>query len=210
MNDIIPAILAKTETEFRERLAIAEKLSPMIQIDVMDGHFVPNATWFDPMVIANLASKAAFELHLMVSDPTSYIGAIQDAENIARIIWHIEVPIAHDVLINWCKKLKVEAGIAISPETPVSRLAPFAEQVKEILVMGVNPGFSGQPISPGTIEKALDIHTRWPKLTVGFDGGVGMHTIAQLKNAGVTRFCVASSLFHAEDPKTAFAELQNF
>ena len=175
----------------------------------MDGHFVPNATWFDPMVIANLPSKAAFELHLMVSDPTSYIGSIQDAENIARIIWHIEVPIAHDVLINWCKKLKVEAGIAISPETPVSRIAPFADQVKEILVMGVKPGFSGQPLSEDTIQKTIDIHQRWPDVTIGFDGGVGAHTIERLKNAGVTRFCVASSIFNAEDPKTAFTELQN-
>ncbi len=143
----------------------------------------------------------------MVSDPTAYIGASEGMKNIARIIWHIEVAIGHDVLINWCHKMKIEAGLAISPETPMNRLAPFAEMADEILVMGVNPGFSGQQLQPHAIEKVKEIHERWPKVAIGFDGGVTVKTIQQLRDAGVTRFCAASAIFDAKEPKKAFAAL---
>lgn len=207
MNEIIPAILTKDEAAFRARLKVAETLAPVIQIDVMDGHFVPNATWFDPTVIKTIETNARYELHLMVSDPTAYIGAAEGMKNIARIIWHVEVAIAHDVLINWCRKMKIEPGLAISPETPTGRLAPFADTVDEILVMGVNPGFSGQTLIPHTVEKAKEIHERWPNSAIGFDGGVTAKTIPKLRDAGVTRFCAANAIFGAKDPKKAFTAL---
>lgn len=209
MNDIIPAILAHSETDLRERLAIAETFAPVVQIDVADGHFVPDATWFDPNVIGKIKTKTKFELHLMVSDPTAYIGMAQSLKNITRIIWHIEVAIGHDVLINWCKKLKIGSGLAISPETPVGRLAPFAETANEILVLGVNPGRSGQAFIERTVDTAREIHDRWPKTIIGFDGGVSAKTIPRLRDAGVTRFCAASAIFDAKDPQTAFEKLRS-
>lgn len=207
MTELVPAILAKDEATFRSRLAIAETLAPVIQIDVMDGHFVQNATWYDPTVIKTIKTPAHFELHLMVSDPTAYIGASEHLTNLARILWHIEIPIAHDVLINWCRKMNIEPGLAISPETPVNRLAPFAEQIEEILVLGVNPGFSGQEFQLHTTHKVREICERWPKVVVGFDGGVNAKTIPLLREVGVTRFCVASAIFEAKDPFQAFQEL---
>lgn len=207
MSDLIPAILAKDEETFRVRLAIAETLAPIVHIDVMDGHFVPNATWYDPTVIKTIKTSAKFELHLMVSDPTAYIGASEQMTNIARILWHIEVAIGHDVLINWCKKMDVEAGLALSPETPVGCLAPFAESANEILVLGVHPGFSGQTLIPHTIEKVKEVHTRWPNVAIGFDGGVNVTSIPQLRDAGVERFCIASAIFNAKNPRAAFTKL---
>lgn len=208
MNDILPAILVKGEKAFRERLHVAEPLAPVLQIDVMDGHFVPNASWYDPTVIKTIQTPSAFELHLMVSDPTAYIGASQGILTIKRIVWHIEVAIGHDILINWCHKMNVEAGLAISPETPVGRLAPFAATVDEILVLGVKPGFSGQSLIPNTVEKAREIHERWPNIPLAFDGGVNEDTIPLLRTAGVTRFCAASAVFDAKDPRKAFVKLR--
>ncbi len=207
MNEIIPAILAKNEATFRQRLAIVEPIAPIVQIDVMDGHFVPTASWYDPTVIKTIATPARYELHLMVSDPTAYIGASEQLTNITRIIWHIEVAIAHDVLVNWCRKLKIEPGLALSPETPIGRLAPFAESVDEILVLGVNPGFSGHTLQPHTIESVKEIRKRWPHVTIGFDGGVNAESIPLLRDAGVTRFCAASAIFETKDARAAFAKL---
>ena len=208
MNDIIPAILVKDEASFRERLKIAETFAPLIQIDVIDGHFVPNSSWYDPVAIKDIQTPAEFELHLMVSDPTAYIGASQDLKNVQRIIWHIEVAIAHDVLINWCHKLKKGAGLAISPDTSISRLEPFVAEANEILVMGVRPGLSGQSLIESTLEKVREIHARWPDMPIGFDGGVSKESLPRLRDAGVTRFCVSSAIFNEEDPKRAYEELQ--
>ena len=207
MTELIPAILAKDEATFRSRLAIAEMLASIVQLDIMDGHFVPNATWYDPAALKTIKTNARYELHLMVSDPTAYIGASEHMTNIARIIWHIEVAIAHDVLINWCHKLKIEPGLALSPETPVGRLAPFAESVDEILVLGVTPGFSGQNIQPHAIEHVKEIRARWPNVIVGFDGGVNVQTIPHLREAGVTRFYAASAIFQAHNPEKAYKAL---
>ncbi len=207
MAEILPALLAKDESDFRRRLVIAESFAPVVQLDVMDGHFVSNATWYDPTVIQTIKTPTKFELHLMVSDPTAYIGASEQMTNIVRIIWHIEVAIAHDVLINWCHKLKIEPGLALSPETPVGRLAPFAESVDEILVLGVTPGFSGQNIQPHAIEHVKEIRARWPNVIVGFDGGVNVQTIPHLREAGVTRFYAASAIFQAHNPEKAYKAL---
>ncbi|MEK7116024.1 MAG: hypothetical protein AAB879_01370 [Patescibacteria group bacterium] len=207
MTELIPAILAKDEATFRSRLAIAEMLASIVQLDIMDGHFVPNATWYDPAALKTIKTNARYELHLMVSDPTAYIGASEHMTNIARIIWHIEVAIAHDVLINWCHTMGIEAGIAISPETPIGRLDPFVADLDEILVLGVHPGFSGQALQPHTREKVKDVRVRWPNVVVGFDGGVNVESIRELRDAGVTRFCVASAIFQAQNPKKAFKEL---
>lgn len=209
MNDIIPAILAYSEADFRERLSAAEKLAPVVQIDVADGHFVPNASWFDPGVIKTIKTKAKFELHLMVSDPTAYIGMVQDLPNIVRIIWHIEVAIGHDVLANWCHKMKIEAGLAISPGTSINRLSPFIGNVDEILVLGVHPGFSGSPLIPNTLDTVKAIHERWPNLCIGFDGGVTHRSIPRLRLAGAKRFAMASAIFNAKDPKAAYEKLKS-
>ena len=209
MDEIIPAILAHSETEFRERLKIAETLSSVVQIDIADGHFVPNSSWYDPAIIQTIKTPARFELHLMVSDPTTYISMSEGMKNIARAIWHIEVPVAHDVLINWCKKLKIESGLAISPGTSVGRIAPFIDNINEILVLGVKPGFSGQPLLESSLDAAREIHDRWPKTALGFDGGVTPKTMARIRNSGVTRFCAASAIFDSKDPKKAYEKLKN-
>lgn len=200
MNELIPAILVQDERAFRERLALVERDFPVVQIDVMDGAFVPNRTWFDADVLRGIATPTRFELHLMVQDPKRIVDEVRDIETVVRAIWHVETPVDHEALIEHCHALGKKAGLAISPKTPIDALAPYADTVDEILVMGAEPGFSGQTLNPQTIERARQIHERWPTVAVGFDINVNAETIPRLKDAGVSRFCAASAIFNAANP----------
>ncbi len=208
-NLIIPALLVKTEKEFREKLRIVDGIVSLCQIDVMDGHFVPNTTWCDFDILRILPSPMQFELHLMVSDPYSYIQKSAGCRNIKRIIWHIETNVDHISLIRSCHSAGFECGLAINPTTPKEKLSPYAHLIDEILIMGVNPGFSGQGLLPDTIEKAKRIRENWPHIPIGFDGGVIPDILPTLKNAGVTRFCAASSIFKSEYPQESIRKMEN-
>ncbi len=209
MNQLIPAILAPDEKTFRERLTLVERDFPIIQIDVMDSMFVPNRSWFDAKVIASIKTPTSFELHLMVTDPARYIEQAQAIPSITRLIWHIETTVNHDELIDRCHTYGKQAGLAISPTTQIDRLNMYTDKLDEILVMGAEPGFSGQSLQPQTIERAREIHTRWPSIPVGFDINVNRETIPALKQAGISRFCAASAIFNSADPKKEAASLRS-
>lgn len=209
MNTVIPAILVHNEDAFRQRLSTAEMLAPLIQIDVMDGSFVAQHSWYDPYVLRTISTSARFELHLMVLHPEHFIeNARLAGAAIQRILWHIEVNADHADLLKRCAQLGYESGLAIAPGTSIEQLVPHASTVSEFLVLGVSPGFSGQSLLPATIDTARRIHERWPRVPLAFDGGVNTQTLPRLREAGVERFCVASALFDAQDPVKEFQKLQ--
>lgn len=209
MNSIIPAILAPDEETFHRRIDLVEKLVPIVQVDVLDNTLYPNASWFDPLVISSLDVGTDLELHLMVRNPQKYIRDCANIRRIKRIVWHIEATIDHSEALLLCQEYGFETGLAIAPKTPIEELEPFAEMVDEILVLGVEPGRSGQSLIPETVEKAKKISTLWPETALGFDGGVTAKTLPLLREAGVTRFCAASAIFDAPDPVAALKRLQD-
>lgn len=200
MNQLIPALLVHDEKTFRDRVSLMETDFPVLQIDVMDGAFVPNRTWFDVNVLRRLKTSAKFELHLMVMDPGRYVEETSDISSVFRYIWHLEAPIDHATQITRVHALNKEAGLAISPETPIDKLAQYTKSLDEILIMGASPGFSGQKLQPQSIKRAAEIHSRWPNVPLGFDINVNSETIPTLLAAGISRFCAAGAIFKAEDP----------
>ncbi|MFZ2803850.1 MAG: hypothetical protein WA001_01370 [Patescibacteria group bacterium] len=209
MNQIIPAILVHDEADFLQKLDIAENLSPIIQIDVLDNTLYPNTSWCDLTKIAALPAHASFELHLMVEDPEPLIHAALQIASIKRLIWHVEAMGDHRELIRLCHATEREAGLALAPKTPADTLQAYGETLDEILILGVNPGFSGQELIPETIENAHAVHAAWPNIPLAFDGGVTRESIPFLREAGVSRFCAASAIFGADDPVAAFEALKN-
>ncbi|MBI4139271.1 hypothetical protein HY479_03940 [Candidatus Uhrbacteria bacterium] len=200
MNELIPAILAPDEKTFRERLALLHDEFPVVQIDIMDGAFVPNRTWFDVNVLRRLETPVRFELHLMVMDPGRSVEETSDIASVVRHIWHVETQIDHASLIARCHTLKKEAGLALSPKTPTDTIARHALELDEILIMGAEPGLSGQKLQPQMIDRAWEIHGRWPEIPLGFDIDVNAETIPKLKPTGISRFCAASAIFGVADP----------
>ena len=193
MSELIPAILVQDEQTFRERVKMMEGVAPVVHLDVMDGAFVPNRTWFDPAVLASLTTPIRFEVHLMVADPAAYLEQIRSVASVIRAIWHVETKADHRALLETCRSMPKETGLAINPGTSADMLVSFADQLDEILIMGAEPGFSGKSMDPNAIQRVWEIHGRWPEIALGFDIGVKDETIPQLKQAGITRFCAASA-----------------
>lgn len=208
MNQLIPAILVQDESEFRRRINIMRPEFSFFQIDVMDGAFVPNRSWFNADAIRALPDPPGFELHLMVMNPTSVIDAALDIPHITRFIWHIEATANHPGLIAKCRGAKKDAGLAINPSTPRAMLASLYDDIDELLIMGAEPGFSGRTLDPRTVARAAKIHDEHPELSLGFDIGVNADTIPQLKTAGISRFCAASAIFNADDPRAEAQKLR--
>ncbi len=209
MPELIPALLAKSASEAQQKLAAILPLSPIFQLDVMDGQFVPNQTWYDAQAFATFNSHLHVELHLMVNDPERVILDWINTPNLKRVLWHIEIPVDHQVLFDLCRHHKLECGLALSPKTPVSSLSPFLDQLDEVLLLGVEPGWSGQALIPSTLEKIQAIKQLNSNLLVGFDGGVDEHSIPELVKKGVDRLYTASAMFKHADPAQAFRQLKS-
>ncbi len=207
MNQIIPAILAKTEDEFRAKLKAIDGAAPLVQIDVMDGQLVPNETWFEAEILKSIRTYTRFELHLMVKDPEGYLKKCEGWKQLARVIWHYESGVDHLALAKWARSKGWQVGLALNPKTRVATIDELVPFFDEILVMGNTPGFSGKALTKKTVERATELHLNWLTKPIGFDIGVNAKTIPVLADAGVTRFYAASAIFGEVDPKAAYKQL---
>ncbi|KKQ96515.1 MAG: Ribulose-phosphate 3-epimerase [Parcubacteria group bacterium GW2011_GWC2_39_11] len=199
---LIPAILAKDPLEFSKKLDILDGTVEMVQIDIMDGNFVPETTFQD----LDQASSAMleYELHLMVENPEEFIEQWQDVPNVKRAIIHAEIKKPLQPIIDQIHDLGWEAGIAINPETSWKKIEKYLKEIETVLVMTVHPGKSGQPFEEtvkkyNLLEKIKDLHHARPSLTISIDGGVNEETIPYLMQAGATRFTAGSAIFNDKD-----------
>jgi ribulose-phosphate 3-epimerase len=182
-----------------------------LHCDVMDGHFVPNIT-FGPDVIAALrrATKLPLDVHLMIERPDVYADRFIDA-GADHVIVHVEAK--HDVskTLAAIRSRGKKAGLSLNPPTPVEKLFPFLEQIDELLVMTVNPGFGGQAFIPETLEKIRVVRQRAPRLDISVDGGINPATGRRCVDAGATILVAGNSLYRHKtlDLKTAIEELRS-
>lgn len=171
-----------------------------IHIDVMDGHFVPNLT-MGPFIVEACSEITSLPLdcHLMINNPENLIEAFAKA-GAGNITIHPEDnPMVVDTL-QQIRSLGCKAGIAINPSTPVEVIKPLINMVDLILVMTVNPGYSGQKFMPGTVEKISQVSEMINGLPsrpiLEVDGGINADTISLTKYAGANAFVSASAIFH--------------
>lgn len=207
-RELIPAVLAHSAEEAETKMRQIERDADWIQIDVMDGRFVPNTTWSDAVAAKKWKTRSNIELHLMVNDPAKYIRQWKSHPRFKRAIWHVEIPIDHGKLIAACRRMKLEVGLAISPETPLAALIPFLRKIQSVLILGVHPGWSGQKLIPSAMKKSADLRRLMANLPIGFDGHVTSRNLTTLAKNGVTRFYVASAIFKKRDPAKALRVLK--
>ena len=184
----------------------------MIHFDVMDGHFVPNIT-FGPMVVSSIRdySPLPFDTHLMISQPQNYWKAFADAgSDIIGI--HIEAAVDHNSIIKDIQKYGKKACIVVNPPTPVESIYPLLEQVEQVLVMSVNPGFGGQKFirdTVGKIEKLAEIKAKKNlKYELQIDGGINEETAEIVKKAGMEILVAGSFVFKSADYRTSIETLR--
>lgn len=213
MNQIIPAIIPKTFTELEEKVREVEPFVEWVQIDVMDGKFVPNVSINDPSEIAKLKTKVKLEAHLMIKNPEKYLDAWLDA--VDRVIVHYEALYdARDLQYKISKTIdkaqakKKQIGIALNLETSWEAIKEFIGRLDLVLIMGVNPGFSGQKLLEGTIEKISSLRQAKPEVKIEVDGGVTLENGKSLIAAGANYLISGSGVYGSENIEKAIGEFR--
>jgi ribulose-phosphate 3-epimerase len=202
MNNILSAsILSADFAHLANEISACEDAGvDWIHVDVMDGHFVQNLT-MGPFIVETCRKITTLPLdcHLMIENPETLIEAFAHAGATNITIHPERNPLIRDTLIK-IKSLGCRAGIAINPSTPAEMIKPLLEYADLILVMTVNPGYSGQLFMPEMIGKIAEVSVmiqsgpKPPFLEV--DGGINVDTIKRTQIAGANAFVSASAIFH--------------
>jgi ribulose-phosphate 3-epimerase len=202
MIQIIPSILSADFARLGEQVQAVEQAGvERIQVDVMDGRFVPNIT-FGARVIECLRplTKLAIEAHLMVDRPEDFIGAFAEAGADMIIVHQESTPHLHRV-IQQIRAAGKAPGVAINPATPATAISEVLPDVDLVLVMTVNPGFGGQEFIPETLAKIRQVkgmlRERNLSHAIEVDGGIHEGTIRKVVEAGAN-FLVAGSAVYGD------------
>jgi len=204
MVSLVPSILSADFTRLGDQVREVETAgAERIQIDVMDGHFVPNIT-MGPGIVAAVRgiTSLPLEVHLMITNPQDYIETFAQA-GADVIIVHQEVcPHLHRV-IQQIKRVGKKAGVALNPSTPVFLLETIFPLLDHLLIMTVNPGFGGQDFIPETLPKirqarqiVTDNSFAWD---IEVDGGIQEQTIPLVVQAGANLLVAGSAVYNQRE-----------
>jgi ribulose-phosphate 3-epimerase len=183
-----------------------------IHVDVMDGRFVPNLT-FGAKVIETLrrCTTLPLDVHMMVVEPERYFDDFVAAGATGLTI-HAEVSPHLQRQLSRIRELGCAAGVALDPSTPLSAVEEVLADLDLLLVMSVNPGFSGQQFIPSSLDKVararrmLDRARASAALQV--DGGINRETIGDVWRAGADTFVAGNAVFGSPDPRAEVAALR--
>jgi ribulose-phosphate 3-epimerase len=190
---IVPAVLAENADDFLLRLKQAESFADYVQIDMMDGAFVPTNS-FAPERINNLVTPLLFEIHLMVKHPSAYIAPLHNP-GLKRVLFHFESDVKHLDFIRQMRERGIDPGLAVKPETEIEKFRSIAEQVRTILFLTVDPGSYGSPFRPEVLDKIREARTIFKDKILAADGGVSIDNLQLFLDAGVDYVCVGSRIF---------------
>lgn len=208
--EILPSLLAADFGHLADDILRAESSgAEALHLDIMDAHFVPNLS-FGPDVV-KLASKVApnfyRNVHLMMTNPEKYLEAFKNA-GAQTIQIHIEADCDIHENLKRIREMGLKNAIVINPETPVEALYPYLDEVDEVLVMTVHPGYGGQKFIAECLSKVTEVRKRKPDLDIMVDGGINGETAIEANKAGANQFVAGSYLFKQTDMKAAVDDMR--
>jgi len=202
MNKFIlaPSIIASDLAHLADEIAACESAgADWLHVDIMDGHFVPTIT-VGPLFVeaCKRASKLPLDVHLMISNPDQYLEVFAKA-GANNITVHVETCRNLLQTIEKIKSLGCNAGITLNPPTPASALDTVLPLADLVLVMSVNPGYSGQAFMPEVIGKVEEIRNKLnalrAKAYLEVDGGINVDTLPLMHRAGANVFVTGNAAF---------------
>lgn len=209
MSDIIPALMPKNYKDIENSIEQVKRYVDTVQLDIMDGTFVPNRSWPYPLPNADFDAIAHedhgmpmwqtmnYELDLMVRHPDDNFEQWVKLGP-ARIIVHIESLANPQQFFENVQPLRpmVEIGVAFDNSTGAEAVLPYVAFVDCVQVMGIaRVGFQGEPFDDRALYNIEQIKKAVPNMVISVDGAVNKQTIKQLKEAGVSRFVAGSAVF---------------
>ncbi len=208
MKILAPSVLSAPFGRLAEAIQTVETAgADWLHLDVMDGKFVPNISFGQPVVRAiRSITTLPLDVHLMIEDPGRYAQDFVKAGADSLTV-HMEACTHLHRNIHQIKDLGIKAGVAINPHTPVESLLPVLADLDLVCLMSVNPGFGGQAFIPSTMSKlhALNQYRQERGLRFGIeiDGGVDLSNALALMEAGANVLVAGQSVFGQADPAGA-------
>ena|SRR5581483_3629809 len=212
MIHIYPAMMGIDEEQIHKIILLKPSVT-RVHIDVMDGHFVPSITHGSERINECTKKEELFVwLHLMIVDIPRFFAMYKVPEE-SLVSFHIEAVADVFDSVKTIKEKKCIPSVAISPKTAVKEIEPFLSVVRHVLVMSVEPGFSGQPFLPTVISK-IDALVQYRQkhalqFRIGIDGGINKDNIGYLAKKGVDDFAISSGIFKQPDPQKTLLELHH-
>jgi len=215
MGHIIPVINAASFEEVAEKI---KRLEPYAEgpdnggikwahIDVADGSFTENVLWHNPKELLDIKTPLFLELHLMLDHIDEKISDWL-LPNVRRNIVHVEAAQNLAGVIQLCHQARIEAGIALKPETPCAAVSPYFKEADLMQILAVEPGRSGQRFQDDMIPKIQELRRMCPSCVIEVDGGVNADVARLASAAGANLFAAGHELFIAADIKKAIEELE--
>lgn len=208
MIRIYPSLIGGNLLCIEQSIKQLEQYCDGFHLDVMDNHFVPNLTFGAEMVntIAKSSAKQMW-VHLMVDDPINWCDTLQLSEG-SIVSFHFEATQSPEKVAKCITEKKWVPSLAINPKTAVEEIESLLDIVNHVLLMSVEPGFSGQRFLEDVLPKASELKKLKPNIVIGMDGGINLENIHEVAVAGVQDFGIASAIFTSNDPVHAIETLR--
>ena len=199
---IAPALLTDKKDSLGEMMKLCAEFTDYIQIDIMDGEFVPSksVTLED---LKDLSCPVRSEAHLMVLDPLAWLDSFKKLGS-EKIIYSFEIKKDHQEIISQVRAQGLKVGLAINPSSSIDNFRFLVDKVDSILFMSVNPGFYGAKFIPEVLEKIRDFRSQYPNKSIGIDGGIKLDNARLAKEAGANCICVGSAILKSQNPAQSY------
>jgi ribulose-phosphate 3-epimerase len=207
---VAPSLLACDLTRLGDSVRAVERAgADWHHVDIMDGHFVPNLT-FGPDIVQAVrrSSTLPVDTHLMIADPARFAEIFIRA-GASIVTFHIEVAPNPRPLLRKIRRLGARPGLVVKPGTPVSAVFPFLDEVDLVLVMSVEPGWTGQKFMPKAIRKIRELRRKaGPALDIQVDGGVNEETLGLCAQAGANVIVAGAAVYRSDSPRRAIRRIR--